>query len=389
MKYLLSFGLLFVGTISAVAQQVTLSEERNEARSDKLEKQQLDYHFQGPSGPKVIWDFHQLESTDKSYQLRYYVDETDTTGFVGVEHNTAYHYRKTGDSILLVKYANRTLSLNYSKPEVRLKYPFHYGDSVNSYFEGTGYYSHRIPMKLSGESKVKADGWGMLVIPGGDTLRQVLRVNTLRECKLVTGADSSEIAYNCYSWYARGYRYPILETIHTTLNKDKEKHFAVTFFYPPESHKYELDEDPVNNAELESMLLAYEIDPGIDSLSTAGWRDMDGNLLPEDYFSKNDLPVSQNDFIPEELQNICSYIEYYPSPVKDILTIKYGLKENASIGFQVFDSASRLLFLQPERNETVGEHQTSFNLSGYMPGVYHLHCLIDGREIKRIFIKSH
>ncbi|WP_455584939.1 T9SS type A sorting domain-containing protein [Bacteroides sp.] len=389
MRTFFSFLLLFVGIVSAIAQQTTLSEERNEVRSDKLEKQQLDYHFQGPSGPKVIWNFHQLESSGKPYQLRYYVDESDTTGFIGVEHNTAYHYRKTGDSILLVKYANRTLSLNYSEPEVRLKYPFHYGDSVQSHFEGTGYYSHSIPMKLSGESVVKADGWGMLVIPGGDTLRQVLRVNTLRECKLVAGMDSSEIAYDCYSWYARGYRYPILETIHTTLNRDNKKHFAVTFFYPPESHKYELDEDPVNNAELESMLLAYEINPAIDSLGTAGWRDMNGDFLPEDYFKQDDSTVSKNEFIPEDLIDICGYIECYPSPVKDILTIKYGLKESATVGFQIFDSASKLLLLQPERNETVGDHQTTFNLSGYMPGVYHLHCLVNGREIKKTFIKSH
>lgn len=390
MKKIISILLLSVGITFVMAQQQTmLSKEKNAVRSDKLEKQQLDYHFQGPSGPKVIWDFHQLEATDKSYPLRYYIDEYDSTGYIGVEHNTAYHYRKTGDSILLAKYANRMLSINYSKPELRLKYPFHYGDSLQSHFKGSGYYSHSIPMQLSGKSKVKADGWGMLVIPGGDTLKQVLRVNTLRVCKLVTGADSTEVAYDGYSWYARGCRYPILETIHTTLNKDNEKHFAVTFFYPPESHKYELDEDAINNAELESMLLSYEVNPEIDSLGTSGWRDMYGNPLQENYPDKDKLATFQDKSVPEGLIDICSYIEYYPSPVKDVLTIKYGLKENATVGFQVFDSASRLLLRQPERNELAGEHQMSFNLSGYMPGVYHLHSLVDGKEIKQVFIKSH
>ena len=53
-----------------------------------------------------------------------------------------------------------------------------------------------------------------------------------------------------YNWFAEGYRYPVLETLHTENNTSDgtQEVFRTSFFYPPEQHQYL--EDDINNQQV-------------------------------------------------------------------------------------------------------------------------------------------
>lgn len=389
MKKNLTAAIIFTMTGISTFGQPAISEGKNKSRPDDiLIKQQVSFESPGISGPRILWDFSRVNKINDGYLLRYHYDEDDSTLFAGIEHQTAYFYRETGDSLQMYRYKNRTLLMDYSLPECRLRFPFQYGDTIWGNFKASGYYSLKIPLMLDGDIQVKADAWGMLVVPSGDTVKQVLRVHTLRNCLLKTGTDSTRIFHDAYAWYARGYRYPVFESITTRQEKDSARnHMQVSFLYSPESQG-KLTEDITNDEEWYSMLEEYTDNPGADSLYNGKWRDHDGNIIELMTGEWKVASQSREEIIPEELKDICDYFRLYPVPVKERLTVEYNLKKTATVRFTIFDSGFRTVKQTASRQQEAGEHDSEFDLSALQPGEYHIHCRINGYEIKQVFIKS-
>lgn len=105
-----------------------------------------------------------------------------------------------------------------------MKYPFQYGDSVTSSFEGYGTYCGNHFVKVKGQVMVQADGFGRLVVSEKDTLDNVLRVYTITVTSMamdvdVTDIDSTNLKQEIeekYEWYAKGFRYPVYTTVQKT-----------------------------------------------------------------------------------------------------------------------------------------------------------------------------
>jgi hypothetical protein len=106
------------------------------------------------------------------------------------------------------------------------------GDSVEGYFHGRGTYCNRIALRNYGHYHTKVVKQGSMILPEGDTLRNVLLVHTERiegeqyhpdiyhdslcvytidsvMTRLQT--DSTLATIHIDRWYAPGYRYPILK----------------------------------------------------------------------------------------------------------------------------------------------------------------------------------
>ena len=77
-----------------------------------------------------------------------------------------------------------------------------------------------------GVNTIKADGIGVLILPEGDTLKEVLRIhrkersiisiNRKDSCVSINEISCDTITIkekNYYTWYSLGYRYPIVEVI--------------------------------------------------------------------------------------------------------------------------------------------------------------------------------
>ena len=266
------FSLIFA--LSAAAQP-SLKQNLNTPRAgDDIIKQQVEYKDPGRSGENVLWDFGQLQSINDEYDLLY--STPNDTIITGTEHLTQYHYVLQNDSLLLWGFDNQTTQLWNIQPEFILKFPFHYGDSIGSYYYAHGKYSNRLEMDVMGTTCTTADAYGMMVLPNRDTLKQVMRTHTLKyiaenmvpitdsyykklESPLIISPDSINLRLatdsvvfveEIFRWYEEGYRYPIFETVRSwTQQKGNEDYtfLNTAFFYPPQEHYY-LATDPENEA---------------------------------------------------------------------------------------------------------------------------------------------
>ena len=242
---------------------------------DRLVKQQIAYEKPGSGGENIIWDFRDIIPVDEYYNLNYNVEGMHSDTIVGTENRTMYYYKLYSDSLLLLGYENPTTLLNYSKPELLLVFPFFYGCVLTDYFDGKGKYCNRLNVHICGKSTVTADATGGLLLPGGDTLRNVMRIHVQKRMvesivpvmdRYSLQKDSISFDLKCDSidfrlqkastflkidtwyWYAEGYRYPVFETVKSTIfrNGKWSDHFLTSFYYPPHEQYYTLKNDPDN-----------------------------------------------------------------------------------------------------------------------------------------------
>ena len=189
-----------------------------------------------------------------------------------------------GDSLLTTGTENVLSLVRYQQPELSLRFPVSYGDSTASIFYGTAAWCEHTYSRIYGESRVKADAAGTLVTPDGDTLRQVMRVHTLRTtgarllpvstepgmralidslpaftadsarvCLALDKQRQCAVTEDICQFYAPGCRYPVFETRRTVTPGGNVTEEA--YYFPPEQQAmlpYDAENEQIRN----SLLLA-------------------------------------------------------------------------------------------------------------------------------------
>lgn len=184
----------------------------------------------GAAGAGVYWDFSLLQPDVRvdtaeyeyypsslypyhDWQLRRFSEPT----------NPYDYYLHTGDSIAFAgHYYNYPIGIvaEYSDPELLLHFPVHYGDQVSDSFAGfynySGYNNNYPPnyaftnltgnVAISGSSTSIADAYGTLVLPGGLTYVEVLRIH--RQGVFIDSLGTQP--YASWSFYAPGQIFPVL-----------------------------------------------------------------------------------------------------------------------------------------------------------------------------------
>lgn len=258
-KVLLSIILLVIcQTISG--QQ--LNQQTNHYRSgDMLEKKQVavkDFCLNANSG---VWSLEDADISKKSYQTEF-TTEHDT--IMMLERGCRTYYNIGNGAVNIIGSENAQELISYDMPETWLKFPMYQGDSISGYFNGTGKYCDHLFMRRFGTYKTKADAVGKLVLPEGDTLRNVIRLHTERYVGTIVTPidtiktdipvfsvdsiiahmipDTARVCEDVYRWYAEGYRYPVLEA--TTLHMGSTALSKEVFYFPPEmQEQLALDEE--------------------------------------------------------------------------------------------------------------------------------------------------
>jgi hypothetical protein len=184
----------------------------------------------GTAGAGVFWDFSQLQPdvrvdtseyeyypspppTYHDWQLRRFSEPT----------NPYDYYLHTGDNIAFAgHYYNYPIGIvaEYSDPELLMHFPVHYGDQVSDSFAGfynySGYNNDYPPnyvftnltgnVAIAGSSTSIADAYGTLVLPGGLTYLDVLRIH--RQGVFIDSLGAQP--YASWSFYAPGQIFPVL-----------------------------------------------------------------------------------------------------------------------------------------------------------------------------------
>ncbi|MDR0863777.1 MAG: T9SS C-terminal target domain-containing protein, partial [Candidatus Symbiothrix sp.] len=237
--------LWLLGIPGMLPAQHTLQSELNLPRpGDEIIKQQVEYKDPGRIGENVLWDFGQLSIINDQYKLVYsepfligdsiylmgketyrVTDYPDAQLFIGTEHHTRYYYLFQDSLLWALGHENAATVLRYIKPLLSGVFPLAYGEIHADTYSAQGVYSGRVPFENAGKVEIKADAFGMMVLPSGDTLRQVVRTKILRHfSEILPATDGDTVSVNTvlenYQWYSKGYRYPVFETFHSTVSED-------------------------------------------------------------------------------------------------------------------------------------------------------------------------
>ena len=339
--------LLFTAGIAAVqvlsAIELTADSNRLEA-GEAFVKMLVEYREPGRAGTKCRWDFRGMQILSEELPVEYFIPDSSHMDILcGREGRNRYYYRQGSDSLWCVGHENATFYIDYARPELLLRYPFAYGDSLTSRFEGAGRYGQRIPLFVGGTTTVTADAEGELSLPG-ETFGNALRVHTARRYVRIC-EDSLSVSVDTYAWYVPQNRYPVFESETSTLHGTQADTIlsAVSFYYPP------------------------------DYLSGESDRSVDDESIEEEI-----LPI----------ENVFTEAEYLPNPVESDLTIKYKLTRSASVWFTLHSSAGICLRRTPSREEDEGEYSVLVPMSGLMPGVYTLYVHVDDKVLSVNIIKG-
>lgn len=228
---------------------------------DMLEKKQVLVEGIELNSKNGVWSLEDAEISKKTYITEYTAD-ADT--MMMLERGNRTYFHQENGLVNIIGSENAQELISYDMPETWLKFPMHQGDSISGYFNGTGKYCDHLFMRRFGTYMTMADEVGKLVLPEGDTLRNVIRLHTERYVGTIVTPidtiktvvpvftvdsvvthlipDTARVREDVYRWYAEGYRYPVLEA--TTLHVGSTALSKEVFYFPPEmQEQLALDEE--------------------------------------------------------------------------------------------------------------------------------------------------
>lgn len=194
-------------------------------------------------------------------------------------------------------------------------------------------------MKEHGTSTVNGDGYGILILAEGDTLRNVLRLHTaivsdIDVSNRYTGEDLKTLhrQTDTYRWYARGYRYAVLETIDENIK--------------------------MNNKVVSERKTTHRISPDMQTTSE--------DLANEDI--RHQDAIAKADVISYNLEVKGSSAE-----------LKYDLKADAHIGMTLC-GAQGIVYWRYDADKQAGEnYRQSIPLTGLLRGQYVVYINTNGK----------
>lgn len=373
-RYLILTILLGFICPEIYSQHVILKDYHAAMEGDTILKQEVEYKDPGRTGRNVLWNFSRLQALDDSYKVVY--KRFNDSTLIGKEHQTNYFYTSTGDTLYSLGYDNVTTHFDYVTPELLLAYPYAYGDSISRYYYGEGIYGRKLRFSSAGSSSVVADAYGSMVLPEGDTLRNVLRLHYFKRLVNRMGEedsilfkvnkdstllipsriemrlknDSVRFETHSWKWYARGYRYPVFELRRdcTVIGGKEQNYFNNAYYYPPE-------EQIIQQYDEQNMALRWlDEEQRRDEQSQGGDGKEPGSLSEKDV----------------------AYNFYYHAGTS-ALNIEFHLQKDASAVFCLYDMQGRLIWRSDETSFTSGMYEMKYDLSALVSGNYILSLKFD------------
>ena len=340
----LIFIFMCLSCFNAHAQNILNSSSNMMRNNDCVTMQSVDFSWAGKDGKNIYWDFSDIGNLEVNHNLNFSNDSLMT--FQKIEDSDIYTYKLICNQLQQIKKENRLERINYDHPKIIMTYPFQYGDSVISNFSGSGCYCIDHKIKVSGQVKIMADSYGSLIISKNDTLNNVLRVYTITTTSIAMDMDSVNIN-SCnlkqeieekYDWYAKGYRYPLFETIQRTSYSD---------LMPVATKKY-----------------AYRLLP--DSINI---KDQENDSILRKEILEKEITNKQNeDIIHYKIQNNDNNVN-----------IEYTLDKEASVVGIIAD-AMGIVYSNVKQNGKSGENfSMNFNCQGLHRGQYIIYINVNGK----------
>lgn len=260
---------LLCACLCSSAQQVSYAHAFR--AGDKVERRQVTYKEFAKHENCAIWDLSDIESSGHLSMLEFIENPQDEQGIIANDGNTRYYYHLGESGMFLVGYENNQSNVCYNIPELTSLSSMVMGSKVTGCFSGYAIYTESVFSRIYGTSEYSVDEVGKLILPSNDSIEDVKKIHVLKttgqrylsEVKnskvlrlLVDSvsvfsndsvfqhlaSDSILVESNVYKWYAKGYRYPIYETIETHA-KGNPIGFKVAYYCSPKYQKSLNDDD--------------------------------------------------------------------------------------------------------------------------------------------------
>lgn len=229
----LELSLIFISSIHLCSAQEISFAHNMYRGGDVLIKKMVSPVDPGSTGNKKVWSLEDVTIEQKKYKQAFKDNPDDIHSIKSTESGNRNYYQLRHDTLYSQAFENNQTKITFDHPEIELLFPFSFGDSIQGVYHGTGTYCDKLRLRVYGQYSMKADAYGTLVTPEGDSIRNVLRVHKKRKGIMELfprdtilssfsefGTDSivekvySEdkiIVEDEYRWYVTGYRYPVLE----------------------------------------------------------------------------------------------------------------------------------------------------------------------------------
>ena len=212
------YTLLAVAMIlsSAAFSQYVLSYKNNALiKGDVILSKEVQYVDPGYAGMNQIWDFSKIKfnGTENSNRIlsspTAKLEDVSEYNILLSEGGREYYMNMTSTDLTEKGYTAKDITMVYSDPVLKMIYPFTYGESFTDKYVGSALFQGVTKIDLNGDNTVTADAFGTLILPNL-TLTNTLRVKVEKTGIEVNPCSSSVVRILKYSWYASGYRYPVL-----------------------------------------------------------------------------------------------------------------------------------------------------------------------------------
>ena len=128
-----------------------------------------------------VWNLR--DTNIRSQNTKIYFGEEDSVNSMPILiGKTIYHIENIKkDTLQITCYENNLEKGTYTKPEIAMPFPFHYGDSICKYFHGIGTYCDKRRFYFFGKYSISADAEGILLLPNGEQLNNILQVHKRKQ----------------------------------------------------------------------------------------------------------------------------------------------------------------------------------------------------------------
>ena len=251
--------LAIMPALPCFSQPRLLETEHGLRAGDSLTVQVVEQFSPGVPGRGRIWDLSGVGTISESPAWCYAEDGGMTVSCL----DALFHYTADGGTLRLAGFENRRALASFHAPLPVLRWPVSYGDSLLSDITGGAVWCERTFMTVRGTASSRADAYGTLILPGGDTLRNVMRIHSRRQVRLheidsvrtwdalrrmtpaalAPSPDTPDETHEAYLWLAPGCRYPVA----ALLSYGTPRGSGTAALLCPPAVQYAMEQpDPVN-----------------------------------------------------------------------------------------------------------------------------------------------
>lgn len=354
MKTTLCTSVLMFLSIGLFAQTSLTYKNNRLIEGDSNAFREILFSDPGNSGSNQIWDFSMIKYTGKSpvSTIKAPAQQTEGVGDYNlslIDNGIDYFMNSSENQLEELGYVNNELklTLKYSDPVVKMKYPFSYGEQFNDHFIGVARYNETYTIDFFGDCIVAADAYGTLILPD-KVIENTLRVKSVKKGLQINMCGLTTVNIVKYMWYATGYRYPVLSLsiVETRYNEGTPQITKTAFIFTEQLNEQPAILAPNNPGKIGGQAKQVE---------------------------KSEVTVNLS-----------------PNPFNTNLTYNYFLTEQLPVSIELYDlSGKQYGWLVNNQPQAVGLHRGELNATnfGLMPGTYFIRFTFDKQVVIRKIVK--